>query len=387
MIKLSSNYANDMRNINLLSYNVLTTRIATAIMFYYVASKYYITIEKWDIIDSIFFLTETMSTVGYGDYHPTKNQSRVVTIFLIIAGLSVLFMLVKNISRSIRCQLGKRMQTRIKSIVYSHNNSNLQYYYLLIYPLMMVLTLVTINTIIIWNLESDWSFIQAVYFTVTTMSTVGYGDLLIKSYYAKVYLIFFIPLSAVSMIYIATYIRFIRAKQQYYCKQRYLLNTVKLYTVDGDKKNKFDFLVEGLVKTRKCNYSQDVEPWLQRYYDEFTHSRRAGCSSSSTSSGSSNINISNWNTTTNHYISYNIASNTTTPVYQEGMHQSHSKEESERLVVIHPIRERKKPLLVSTRNSHANMEGTILPVYAGSKYNTTSSTSVKETNDTNYKVL
>ena len=281
MIKLSSNYANDMRNINLLSSNVLTTRIATGIMFYYVASKYYIAIEKWDIIDSIFFLTETMSTVGYGDYHPKTDQSRVVTIFLIIAGLSVLFMLVKTISRSIRCQLGKRMQHRIKSIVYSHNNSNLQYYYLLMYPLTMVLTLVTINTIIIWNLESNWSFIQAVYFTVTTMSTVGYGDLLIKSYYSKVYLIFFIPLSAVSMIYIATYIRFIREKQQYYCKQRYLLNTVKLYTVDGEKKNNLNFLVEVLVKTGKCNYSQDVEPWLQRYYDEFTH-----CSGNITSTSS-----------------------------------------------------------------------------------------------------
>ena len=143
-------------------------------------------------------------------------------------------------------------------------------------------------------------------------------------------------------------------------------------------------MIEMLVKTGKCSYVRDIEPWLQRYNDEFTHSRRAGCSSCTTS-GSSNINISNWNTTTNHYISYNIAGITTTPVYREGMHQS---EESELKVVIHPIRERKKPLLVSTSNSHTNTEGTILPVYAGSKYNTTSSsTSVKETNDTNYKVL
>ena len=43
--------------------------------------------EPWSVIDSLYFATVTMSTVGYGDFSPTKGGSRVFTCFYIAVAL------------------------------------------------------------------------------------------------------------------------------------------------------------------------------------------------------------------------------------------------------------------------------------------------------------
>ena len=43
--------------------------------------------EKWGKGDSIYFGFVTATTVGYGDFHPTKNSSKFVAIMISIVGL------------------------------------------------------------------------------------------------------------------------------------------------------------------------------------------------------------------------------------------------------------------------------------------------------------
>jgi voltage-gated potassium channel len=43
--------------------------------------------EKWGKGDSIYFGFVTATTVGYGDFHPTKNSSKFVAILISIVGL------------------------------------------------------------------------------------------------------------------------------------------------------------------------------------------------------------------------------------------------------------------------------------------------------------
>jgi hypothetical protein len=43
--------------------------------------------EKWGKGDSIYFGFVTATTVGYGDFHPTKNSSKFVAIVISIVGL------------------------------------------------------------------------------------------------------------------------------------------------------------------------------------------------------------------------------------------------------------------------------------------------------------
>lgn len=46
-------------------YAVPITKIGTVIIFYVVSCAYYCSVEKWDVRDAIYFVTVTISTVGY----------------------------------------------------------------------------------------------------------------------------------------------------------------------------------------------------------------------------------------------------------------------------------------------------------------------------------
>lgn len=64
----------------------ILARIASVIGYYVLGVYFYHITENWTIIDSIYFVTVSVSTVGYGDYHPTTDTGRLFTIAFIIAG-------------------------------------------------------------------------------------------------------------------------------------------------------------------------------------------------------------------------------------------------------------------------------------------------------------
>lgn len=41
---------------------------------------FYNKIEHWEVVDSLYFSVMTMATVGYGDFVPTHNISKIFTI-------------------------------------------------------------------------------------------------------------------------------------------------------------------------------------------------------------------------------------------------------------------------------------------------------------------
>jgi voltage-gated potassium channel len=45
--------------------------------------------EKWTWIQSFYFSVVTLTTVGYGDLHPTTEVTRLFTAFYILAGVAI----------------------------------------------------------------------------------------------------------------------------------------------------------------------------------------------------------------------------------------------------------------------------------------------------------
>lgn len=46
-------------------------------------------LESWTWIESLYFSVVTLTTVGYGDLHPTTDKSRLFTVFYILVGVTV----------------------------------------------------------------------------------------------------------------------------------------------------------------------------------------------------------------------------------------------------------------------------------------------------------
>jgi voltage-gated potassium channel len=46
-------------------------------------------LENWTWIQSFYFTVSTLTTVGYGDIHPTADSTRLFTAFFILAGVGI----------------------------------------------------------------------------------------------------------------------------------------------------------------------------------------------------------------------------------------------------------------------------------------------------------
>ncbi len=55
----------------------------------FVGSFAYQYLEGWSFIDSLYFTSVTITTVGYGDLHPSSDISKVFTIVLALSGVAI----------------------------------------------------------------------------------------------------------------------------------------------------------------------------------------------------------------------------------------------------------------------------------------------------------
>ena len=57
-----------------------------------VGSALYHWLEGWNWLDSFYFVIITLTTIGYGDLHPTQPVTKLITIFYGINGIILLLM-------------------------------------------------------------------------------------------------------------------------------------------------------------------------------------------------------------------------------------------------------------------------------------------------------
>ena len=58
-------------------------------------------LEGWNWLDSVYFVVITLTTIGYGDLHPTQPLTKLITIFYGLNGVILLLMLF-DIIRTLR---------------------------------------------------------------------------------------------------------------------------------------------------------------------------------------------------------------------------------------------------------------------------------------------
>lgn len=162
-------------------------RCFSVLCFYIAGVSYYSTVEGWTIADCIFFITESVATIGYGQLHPTTDGSRVFTCFFVIIGL--IFVL------SASDEFAKSFVVGFQDFLLLSCNPRSSPLELAMKRLslsLLTLVLIAVLGVSVFSITEEWSGASAFYWTITTMTTVGYGDLDIKNHETRVFSIFFI---------------------------------------------------------------------------------------------------------------------------------------------------------------------------------------------------
>ena len=55
--------------------------------------------EDWTLIQALYFSVVTLTTVGYGDLHPTSAGTQIFTIIYILTGLGVFVALLASVAQ------------------------------------------------------------------------------------------------------------------------------------------------------------------------------------------------------------------------------------------------------------------------------------------------
>lgn len=81
------------------NYHWVLVRVVSVTVYYVIGVWFYHTTEDWTVIDSVYFVTVSVATIGYGDFHPTSDNGRLFTGIFLIAGLIFVLSAVEEFAR------------------------------------------------------------------------------------------------------------------------------------------------------------------------------------------------------------------------------------------------------------------------------------------------
>ena len=85
------------------------TIVGTGTIFYHF-------VEGWSYIDALYFTVVMLTTVGFGDLHPTTEFSRIFTVLFILVGVSFILGFLNFImSRTVQRRAEDRHNVEIKA--------------------------------------------------------------------------------------------------------------------------------------------------------------------------------------------------------------------------------------------------------------------------------
>ncbi|KAG1699473.1 hypothetical protein DVH05_012886 [Phytophthora capsici] len=279
---------NESLRSNLIALALVLSYIAVSILVFHF-------VEDWSVLDCVYYAMVIVTTVGYGDVIPKTTAGKAFTIFFAFYGICTigvalgqlaswflqrqkhvtkmatrkLLSNVENAAATARSTASfqnkeakmlqkdqtethwKRFQGSLPTWarkVFSDSNRALVHAFVPI--------IVSILSGLIVGAIEGWHILDCFYYTIITITTVGFGDFSPKSPSAKLYAIFYLPLAVVSVAHgVGSILNEFSARSV--MKTKISMKELLDMDADGDGKvSKLEYLSYMLVKLNKADQDE-----------------------------------------------------------------------------------------------------------------------------------
>jgi hypothetical protein len=237
-------------------------------LYYFVGILFYSYVEGWDFETAVFFITQTVTTLGYGDVTPETTVGRWFTVFYIFSGLLIAFSLLNELTSMFILYMRshyKKPQKLDKFQVFVRN----------VYNCLMwigILALIPLFGSIVFRFNENWTASTAIYFSVVTTTSVGYGDFVPQKTSSKWFDIFFvlfsIPFTALALEKISSFKRHLDRQELWQVLDEIELSKPLLDAIKPKKVNEVtsaEYILHMLQLEGKLSYRDDIMRWKTRF--------------------------------------------------------------------------------------------------------------------------
>lgn len=253
-------------------YRPFIQKVLRFFLFYTIGILVYGNLEGWLFRDSVYFITQTISTLGYGNISPKTNAGKTFSIFYIFAGILLTFSVIGDITSTIVMtmrdrynqngnQKVKRMN-RLQVIVRSILNCLMW---------IVILFLVNLFGAMVFALNENWSFLDAFYFATYTSTSVGYGDLTLSKkssvWFNVFYILIAISITAVAFEKIASFKRHLDEAELKQILDAIEPSKALIEAIGKGVKQEVtapEYVLHMLQLSGKIDPT-DIEPWLNKF--------------------------------------------------------------------------------------------------------------------------
>lgn len=245
-------------------------RVLRFFLFYSIGIIFFSQMEGWDFRTCVYFITQTISTVGYGNITPTTVSSKMFCVFYIFAGILLVFSVIGDVTSllvDIMKQKYERPVKRKKHQIIVRNALNCIMWIFILFSIILFGSLV-------FYYNENFSFSDAFYFTAVTASSVGYGDIGLTKNSSIWFNIFYILISvsatATALEKVASFKRHIDEAELDQLLYGVELNDNLLQAIKPEKKPKVsqsDYILHMLQLEGKLSFNKDLKKWVQRFQE------------------------------------------------------------------------------------------------------------------------
>ena len=225
--------------------------------YYIFGIIYYMTVEKWNTLQCLYFSSITAATIGYGTLHPTTDSARLFTSFYIIFGLIVFFKVSNNFSSYMKSVLDSFLRNSMKS------NSIVSIHYRTFIHLFAVVLVFSIG-MIAYSASEEWTANESFYYVIVTMTTIGYGDENVIRESSLIFSLFYILICVLTIASLIFYLEEINSVELLEHQMKNDIASIEmsvLGTYSDIKKDRDHFTLQMLLKMNIISHDQ-----IKRYH-------------------------------------------------------------------------------------------------------------------------